>query len=294
MKRKIRRLLFAVILIAALLFTYRVIFCPKLIIAKRIDLPAKTAHALGEQLTTHMLDNGELGDAIKDKKIVLVGETHFQDKVMSYFIDLMGKIPDKKIVLSLELPESIQNTIDSYLETGDEKYLSSIKACSDCLPYYSIIKWCRDRRDKVERVFAVDENKSRIFLMRCVCYDTRNKTMADNILESYRKYPGRLILFYGGQLHCLLNGRYLYNVENRTPVGKHLLQHDVTRNDISTILLDYDDNFPASAAWRGRIGAARINDRLRELPLNFFVRDTVYGVTQVGEVLDYYVNVGKK
>lgn len=294
MKKKLLRLLLTAISIVSVLFIYRLIFCPRLVIASRIELPPKMLHALGEQLAGDMLDNVELGEAIKEKKVILVGETHFQNKVMSYFTDLMGKIPGKKIVLNLELPESMQNTIDSYLETGDGKYLSAIEACSDCLPYYSIIKWCRDHRDKVERIFAVDENQSRIFLMRCFCYDTRNRTMANNILESYRKYPDRLILFYGGQLHCLLNGRYLYDVENRTPVGKLLLQNDISRNDISSILLDYNDNFPASPAWKGGTGAARVNNGLRELPVNFFVRDTVYGVSRAGDLFDYYVNVGNK
>lgn len=292
MKKILLRLLLAAISMVALLFVYRLAFCPKIVVASRIELPPQTAYALEEKLAGDIVDNVELGEAIKDKKIVLIGETHFQDKVMSYFTDLMGKIPGKKIVLNLELPESIQNTIDAYLETGDEKYLSSIKACSECLPYYNIIKWCRDRKDKVERVFAVDENQSRIFLMRCVCYDTRNKTMAGNILKSYRKYPDRLILFYGGQLHCLLNGRYLYDVENRTPAGKLLLRNGIGRNDLTSILLDYNNNFPASRAWKGSIGAVRINNGLREVPVNFFVRDTLYGVNHAGEVFDYYVNVG--
>lgn len=292
MKKNLLRILVAIALPIALFVCYRAFFCPKLVVASGIELPQETIDTLRTRLHGDVLDNVKLGAQIKDKKIVLIGETHFRAEVMNYLTDLLGKLPGPHIILHLELPMSVQGMLDAYMETGDQKYLLAVKNCSDCLPYHSIVKWCYDHKGKIERVVAIDENPSRVFLMRCICDDTRNKTMADNILRSRRKYPGRRIVFYGGQLHCLLAGRYLYDHPSRTPVGQLLLQGGNRRSDITTILLDYDNHFPTSAPWDGAIGAARMNSELGVLPPHFFIQDTIFGVKQAKEVFDYYVNVG--
>lgn len=280
------------VLLVAGFFLYRNFACPPKPIFNETEIPDSAISRMAKDVAASLLDIDSVAKRVVERRVLLVGETHFKNETMEYFIHLLEKLPNEQLIVHLELPEEVQKVIDDYFINGDEKYLQEIKSNSDCLPYSKILSWCYANRKRVKKIIAVDENYSHIFMMRAVCHDTRNKTMAEKIFQSYKNFPDAKIIFYGGQMHTLKSGRYLYDVDNRTPAGKRLIELGIKENDIFTILLEGKDRFPLSRAWGNEKGAIALDNKFLSLPINYFFTEPIFNVKNGSDLFDFYVNLG--
>ncbi len=266
---------------------------------KRIEIPKFTIpeEAIAEiraKLEDRILDVETLTDKLKDSRMLLVGESHLQHEVIEYFLNILDRLPDERLVLNLELPSSIQRHIEAYMESGNEHHLDTMKTTRGCLPYQKIIRWSYRNRERVEKVFAMDEPLAQMqFNRRYLCTDTRNETMKKALYRAYRDFPDARIIAYAGQMHMLKSGRYKFDIKNRTPAGSRLIHSDIPEDDIRVVMIDGEDGFPLSPAWNGKMGAMEMFGEFARLPFTYFYTYPVYRVTHAQELFDFYVNVGK-
>jgi len=266
---------------------------------KRIEIPKFTVpeEAIAEiraKLEDRILDVETLTDKVKDSRMLLVGESHLQHEVIEYFLNMLDHLSDEKLVLNLELPSSIQDNIDAYLESGEEQYLDTLNATRGCLPFQEIIRWSYRNRERVLRVFAMDETLAQMqFNRRYLCTDTRNETMKKALYRAYRDFPDARIIAYAGQMHMLKSGRYKYDIKNRTPAGSRLINSDIPEDDICVVMIAGEDDFQLSPAWNGKTGAMEIHGEFARLPFMYFYTYPVHRVVYADELFDFYVNVGK-
>jgi len=281
-------ILFSIVLLFA---AYRMIFCPAMLQMEDTNFSDEERKIMIAEIDSNMISLASMADHVKDKKIILAGEIHFQEKVMQKFIDFLDLLPVNGLILTLELPLSIQPEIDKYMNSGEELYIQSIAECSNCLPYANIIRWCYANKAKVKGLYAIDENRAEIILNRAFCFDTRNKTMVNRILDIQKGDSTMPILFYGGQLHCLQSGRYLYDRENREPIGSRLL-HSFSKDEISTIIFTANKRFVSYEAWGQKTGVFPVNEQTKNLERRYFIHEPVKGAKECGEFFNYFVNIG--
>jgi hypothetical protein len=288
-----------VVLLLLVVFTTWKIRMHYCIEKKRVEIPEFSVpeNALEEvsaKLDNRILDVQTLTDKLKNSRMLLVGETHLKYEEIAYFLSILDHLPDEQLVLNLELPPSIQNNIDAYMESGEEHYLDTLKATRGCLPFQEIIRWSFRNRERVERVIAMDETLAKMqFNRRYLCTDTRNETMKKALYRAYRDFPDAKIIAYGGQLHMLKSGRYKFDIKNRTPAGNRLINSDIPDEDIRIVMISGEDEFPLSHAWNGKIGAMEMRGEFARLPFTYFYTYPVYRASYGEELFDFYVNVGK-
>lgn len=298
MKPVLWKIILVVIILLFVFFGWklRMHFCieKKKVEIREVNLSEEDLVELRSKLDGNILQIQELSDRINNSRLLLIGESHLQKEVMKYFIEILDHLPDKRMVLNLELPFSKQDIVDKYCETGEESYLDSLMNCRECLPCQEILRWCYSNRGRIEKVFAVDETQAQIqFRRRRMCTDTRNRTMARRVYRSYSDYPDARIIFYGGQLHVLKSGRYKFDIKNRTPMGNRLINSDIPKDDISVIMIAGEDDFPLSVVWDEKTGALETQGKFNRLPYTFFYTYPIYRVSYAGELFDFFVNVGK-
>ena len=258
------------------------------------SIPEEALAEVGARLEDQLLDVQALTDKLKDSRLLLVGEAHFQQEVIAYFLEILDHLEDEQLVLNLELPSSIQGSLDAYLESGEERHLDTLKTTRGCLPYQEILRWSYRNRERIVRVFAVDETQDQIrFNRKYLCTDRRNRTMEKHVYRAYRDFPEARIVFYGGQMHMLKSGRYKFDIKNRTPAGHRLLNTDIPEDDIRVVMIDGEGGFPLSSAWNGKIGTMEMQGAFARLPFTYFYTYPVYRVTHAGELFDFFVNVGE-
>ena len=259
-----------------------------------LNVPVEVISEISAKLADRILDLETLTDKIKDSRMLLVGETHLKNEEIGYFLNVLDHLPDEKLVLNLELPPSVQENIDAYMESGEEHLLDTLKATRGCLPLQEIIRWSYRNRQRVEKVFAMDETLAKVqFNRRYLCTDTRNETMKKALYRAYRDFPDSKIIAYGGQLHMLKSGRYKFDIKNRTPAGNRLINSDIPDEDIRVVMISGEDEFPLAPAWKGKIGAMEMRGEFARLPFTYFYTYPIYRVTTGGELFDFFVNVGK-
>ena len=266
---------------------------------KRVEIPEFTVpdDALTEisaKLEDRILDVQTLTDRLKGSRMLLFGETHLKHEEIGYFLSILDHLSNEKLVLNLELPLSIQDNIDAYMESGEEHYLDTLKATRGCLPFQEIIRWSYRNRERVERVFAIDETLAKIqFNRRYLCMDTRNETMKKALYRAYHDFPDAKIIAYAGQLHILKSGRYKFDIKNRTSAGNRLINSDIPKDDIRVVMISGEDEFPLSPAWNGKIGAMDMRGEFARLPFKYFYTYPLYRVNHAEELFDFFVNVGE-
>lgn len=228
--------------------------------------------------------------ALAPKRVVLVGESHWREEPITFLIELLGALhaaDGRRAVLLLELPPAAQPVVERHLETGDEAAIAAWSA--DWLPYQRIVRWARAHPEAVRTVVAFDEDRSRIILMRALLTDTRNETMARAVREAMRAHPEDRVVAYGGRLHYMLAGRYLYDVESRRPAGARLLDAGLSREELATVWL-FTGALPAGIpAWRG---ALPVHGAAGELPISYFEDAPIFGAAIFGEIVDHAVHLG--
>lgn len=237
-----------------------------------------------------LIDRAELARRVAPARYLLVGETHFKNETVAWFLGLLDELGEGPLVLLLELPQSVQGGIDAYLDSGDERHFTAIWGEHEALPLHPILRWARAHRDRVERVVAFDEDRWRTVLARARLDDTRNETMTRELVAAATQHPTARIVAYGGSMHMMLAGHYRFDVDNRRPAGARLLDRGVPRDEIVSIALDGDE-MPAAAAWpAGTIldlrGAAGL------LPFEYFHVYPIYRVARIRELHDYFVQLG--
>ncbi len=289
--RKWIRTIIATVLIIGVLVTVRMALCPQPI-QYNVQVAEDTHQAVASALDTGLVGIDSLATAVSQYRVILVGETHFKKEVMDYFVDLLDRLAVKQMVVALELPAYVQALLDEHMASGRHEALERIKSNEDCLPYGAIIQWCYTNRDRVKRIIAIDEDPWRVKLMRTFCWDTRNQTMAENIAEAYRQYPDAIVVAYGGQMHMLRDGRYMYDSRSRIPCGARLPNLDVPTSQICSIVLEGNDRFPLSDAWNGRVGAIDVQAFSGYLPVSNLMGDSIFGVGDARSAFQYFVNVG--
>jgi hypothetical protein len=296
-KKKIFYSIISLLMVTLVLVVLRIVFCPerKDVESRKVTIPGETLEAISNQLEDKLLDIQALSEKLKNSRILLVGETHFKKEVIDYFLKLLEHLPDPHLVLNLELPDSVQDFIDGYMENGEERYLEELRKCRNCLPYEEIIRWAFKNKNRVKKVYAMDESRGRIRFMRVIlCTDTRNKTMAGKIYETYEHFPNAKIIGYGGQMHMLKSGRYRYDTNNRTPAGNLVVTDmGIPAEEVRIVMLDGKGGFPLSPAWKDKTGAIEVKGELADIPFEYFWEYPIFRVKKVVELCHFFVNVGK-
>ncbi|MFC2121550.1 hypothetical protein ACFLTI_08145, partial [Bacteroidota bacterium] len=287
-------LLFILVLFAG--YKIRMHFCieKNKIEMRETNLSDEIIVEISEKIDNKLLSISALAEELRESRMLLFGEPHLQVEVMNYFTEILDHLQDEQIVLNVELPPSLQENIDHYMESGEERFLDSMAECKSCLPLQEIFRWCYKNRNRVIRIFAVDEELDRIlFKRRCLCMDTRNRTMSGQVYKTYQDYPDARIIFYGGQLHVMKSGRYKYDIPNRVSAGTRLINSDIPDKDIKVIMISGEDDIPLSKAWKGIKGALDVRGIFYEIPITYFYTFPLYRLSYAGDMFDFYVNVGK-
>ena len=245
-----------------------------------------------QKISKSLVSQDDFLSALKGRRILLVGETHYKIEAISFFISLLSKIKESPLVLLLELPAGLQPYLDSYLSKGEEKFLAEGWEKFDALPYKDVLRWAWQNKNRIVRVVAMDEGKFRIRLTRLLLTDTRNATMANHIFNAYQNFPNAKILVYGGQLHMLLSGRYRYDVENREPAGHRLLKLGLDRNAVSTILLAGVNDLPIEKAW-ALPGILSTEKEAGILSIAHYIDYPIFKVKHSKDAFDYLVHLGR-
>jgi hypothetical protein len=245
-----------------------------------------------EAIDAHRLSLQQLTEELRDKRVVLVGETHFVNQTIGFLTDLVDVIEGDDIRLLLELPSDAQGEIDDYLAHREEAQLARLFQRSNALPYPRILRWAAEHRERVRHVVAMDEPRWRVVAMRVLATDTRNQTMADAIYREFTSAPKARVVAFGGAMHMLLAGRYMYDRANREPAGARLLRAGVSRHEIASILLSGEGRFALDGIWP-TLGAVRIKGELAALSPRYFYAEAIFGNVNAGDLFDYFANLGK-
>jgi len=135
----------------------------------------------------------------------------------------------------------------------------------------------------------MDENRKQIVINRAFLRDTRNETMARYVLREREQHPENLVVAYGGQLHFTMAGRYLFDVENRVPMGARLVKYGVPRDRIVTIMVSGDGTAPICELGEG--GVLGMQGPLGQEPYALFLQGKIFGAETAGELFDYFVDL---
>lgn len=254
-------------------------------------LDGATTERLRVALAAERRPVSDLPALVRSRRVVLVGEVHLTNEPQQALAELIERLGDPETVLLLELSKKSQPGLDRFLETGDEASLARVWAQRSNLPLQLVLRRVRDLRPKVKRVIAMDENQGRIALNRLFLTDTRNQTMADAIVDAYRRYPRARIVAYGGQMHMLLAGRYRYDDPSRVPAGARLAGLGIPRSDVYSVMLSGRGRFPTDSIWPGP-GVVTTAGSAGELPYRYFLDGAVFGETRARSLFDAFVNLG--
>ena len=238
-----------------------------------------------------LMDLVDLADAVRSKRVLLVGEDHRFNETLRYLTDLMECLDDRPVSLLLELPSTTQPLLERFLDSGEERDLATLFDSRGTLPFHPLLRWAQQNPARLSRVAAIDQHRHRIASMRCFLVDSRNESMAEAIVEEYRANPEARIIAYGGQLHMLMSGRYRYDQPNRQAVGPRLLAAGIPREEITSIMLSGAGQFALSEVWH-RSGAVHLDGELALIPYQYFIGGAVFGPGNAGDLFDYFVNLG--
>ncbi len=244
-----------------------------------------------KELPNSQLSIHDIAVQIHSKRILLVGEDHHVREPQQYFTNLLEQLGDSSIVILLELSEDSQSDIDSYILSGEEKYLKAVLDKNNNLTLEHILQWSFKNKDRIKKVIAFDENFWHVGFNRLFLTDTRNETMANAIYTSYINFPNSRIAAYGGQMHMLKGGRYRYDSESRLPIFPRLLQLGIPDSIISSIMLSGKTKFSLDAIWETP-GAILTKGALGKLPFEYFINSTVFRVKNAEELFDIFINLG--
>jgi hypothetical protein len=280
----------AVILVVG---TLRIAIEPRLLPPVRFRLGDGEREVAERALAAAAVPDAALVRALGPRRVLLVGESHFYAEPLAFATSLLESLyrtDHRRTVLLVEMPAGVQGDLDRYLATGEEAALAAAWSGRRLLPYQKLVRWARAHPDQVRAVVAFDENPARVFLARALGTDTRNGTMADAVLRAARAHPDDRIVAYGGRLHMMLAGRYLYDSDTRRPVGARLLSAGFPRDQLAAVWL-YAGDPPAAGLW-SRPGAISLAGGAGALPIPLFETEPIDGASGVGQLADYAIYLG--
>ncbi len=256
--------------------------------------PTDRSHVM-EALAASALDRSALVDELARQRVLLVGEAHFAQEPQTFVTELAAALharDGRRAFLLLELPAPMQDSIDRYLANGDEHAIDSAwqQYRKFALPYQPIVRWARAHPEAVSGIVADDERPLRTGLMRLLLTDTRNTTMARAVAEAARLHPADRIIVFGGRLHMMKGGRYLYDSPTRSPIGARLEAMPDGPHDVAAVWL-FAGDLPAGGLWPAP-GSISFSRPAGTLPIRVLEDEVVFGASTLQEVADYAVYLG--
>ena len=190
--------------------------------------------------------------AIENKQLILIGESHGTNEMPDFTYSLVKVLAEKhEIALGLEFPIEIQEPIDAFMASGDEKVLADILFFKDA-NFHSgrgseaMIRMLKNVRTiKKLKVFCFDSAEPNFTSPSPVERDTR---MAMNILGFIKANPNKKIITYSGNIHSRLTPGYANN-PNHKNMGAETLKFsngNLTLSNSINILFRYDQG----SAWQ--------------------------------------------
>jgi hypothetical protein len=243
------------------------------------------------ELAKRMITLEELARALREKRVLLIGEDHLYNEPPLYACKLLEKMGSKSISLLMELPNDIQPEIDRFMKEGSESLLKSIFFGRRILQLNSLLRWGFRNRANMTAVLAVDEPFYEILFRRSYAEDSRNQTMARAIVRSWKSNPESLIVMYAGQLHMMKSGRYRSDRPDRDTAGLRLRRLGIPKAQIATVMLNGGKNFHLHRIWH-QPGVLPVNDMDIQIPIPYFIDYPIFGVTHASDIFDYFVNLG--
>lgn len=292
-RRLFQKRLVLVISIVAVLIVIRVALEPRRGPLNVVKVPENERVQVKAALAASAVDRSALVAELGAKRVLLIGEDHFQQEPQIWLQALLGDLharDGRGAVLLLELPQHSQPQIDAYLATGDESVLDEAFKGSEVLPYKSTVRWARTHRDAVTAIRADDENFWHIGLMRLLLTDTRNDTMARAITAAAQAYPSQRIVAYGGRMHMMNAGRYMYDRNTRRPIGARLPALGIAKHDIAAVWL-FAGAAPFDGLWDTQ-SSVRFAGPAGDLLITSVEDNPIFGAVHVKEVADYAVQLG--
>ncbi len=279
--------------IVALLVAIRIVLQPRMGPLNVVSIPANERDQVKHVLVASALDRSALLAELSSKRVLLVGEEHFEQEPQAWLQALLNDlhaIDGRAAVLLLELPQHIQPQIDAYLATGDEAALDEAFKGSEVLPYKSTVRWARAHRGAVTAIRVDDENFWHVGLMRLLLTDTRNDTMARAIAAAAQTYPGQRIVAYGGRMHMMNAGRYMYDSNTRRPIGARLPALGIAKKDVAAVWL-FAGAAPFDGLW-DKPSAVTFTGPAGDLLITKLQENPIFGAARLREVADYAVQLG--
>ena len=244
-----------------------------------------------EELAGRLMGIEGLATAVKDKRVLLVGEAHLYEEPPAYLVALLEQLGDKPVSLLLEMPADAQQNIDRYLRGGGEIVLDEIFTGKPVLQLQQLLRWAKENPKRVLAVKAVDEPMYEIQLKRSYLADTRNVTMADAIHREWKAHPDRLIVVYAGQLHMMKAGRYRLNQPSRQPAGSRIVGLGVPAEEIVVFMMSGGENFHLHSVWQ-EPGVLAVGGEPDRIPIAYFIDYPIFGIEFADEAFDFFVNLG--
>lgn len=292
-KRRTGKTLIIAISLVAMLIAVRVALEPRMGPLNVVKIPESERSHVRDVLAASAVDRSVLLSQLATKRVLLLGEDHFQQEPQAWLQGLLGDLyarDGRGAVLLLELPRHVQPLIDTYLATGDESALDEAFKGKEVLPYRSTVRWARAHRDVVATVVADDENYWHIGLMRLLLTDTRNDTMARAIAAAAQTHPGQRIVAYGGRMHMMNGGRYMYDSNTRRPVGSRLPAMGIAKQDLAAVWL-FAGDAPIDGVW-DKQGAVTFHGPAGDFLITKLEDNPIFGAIRLKEIADYAVQLG--
>lgn len=244
-----------------------------------------------EVIAAKLMDVKGLAAAVREKTVLLVGETHLYEEPPAYLTKLLEQLGDRPVSLLLEMPTNSQDNIDRYLRDGSEAILDEIFTGKPVLKLQHLLRWAKKNPQRVAAVKAIDEPMDEIRLKRSYLADTRNVTMAEAISNEWKAHPDRRIVVYAGQLHMMKAGRYRFNQPSRQTAGSRVVRLGVPEEAIAVVMLNGGDNFHLHSVLR-EPGVLAIDGEPTRIPIAYFIDYPIFGIEFADEAFDYFVNLG--
>jgi hypothetical protein len=171
----------------------------------------------------------EFYDSLKDYRAILVGELHGTNEVpelVEAIVQLWLK-KENKVILALELPQSQQHVVDSFVVTGNFSIIENMWPFSSKVQdgrsgtaMGTLLKNIRELKNLKVFLFDPADTKSG---------QERDSMMADLILQKLEDNPDHKLILLAGNLHSKLT-KGLYADTAYRPMGYFLAHHNLFRS----------------------------------------------------------------
>lgn len=231
-------------------------------------------------------------DEIREKRVLLVGEIPGYQESIVFLSSLIKELKEVSITFLFMLPQYHQEPLDTYLRSGNTKYIQQIFTDEHVLPYRRLVLWIHANHSQFKTIAAVDDSKWARVLKNTLLIDSTNDRIAERIFQEYRDVPNSRIIFLGDQCQAMRAGRCGYNRSNRESVGAKILKLGMKPEDMASIVLSGEDKFPFNKVWKNP-AILPIRKQMSKIPYDYFIEKQIYGAEQAGELFDYFINLGR-